>query len=63
MSFARVTWSSMAVGLCFCATCSMTLICSFVRPSALSCTNVNPSSTTKVSAHPGKGACSRSESD
>ena len=53
----------MAVGLCFCARCLMTLIFAFVRSSALGCNNVTPSSTTKVSVPPGKGACSRSESD
>ena len=63
MSLARASWNSMAVELYFCARCSMTLIFAFVRPSALSYNNVSPSSTTKVSACPGKDACSRSKSD
>ena len=53
----------MAVGLYFCAECSMTLIFAFVRPSTLSFNNVTPSSTTKVSVRSNKVACSKLESD
>ena len=63
MSFACVSWSSMAVGLYFCTRCSMTMIFAFVRPSTLSCNNVTPSFTTKVSVRSNKGARSKLESD
>ena len=53
----------MAVGLYFCARCSMTLIFAFVRPSILNCNNMIPSSMTKVSVGSNKGACLRLESD
>ena len=41
MPLVCVSWSSVAVGLYFCAKCSMTLIFAFVRPSTLSCNNIS----------------------